>query len=511
MKTDRFTDSIRRKLESIRPEFTEKDWTRMQATLRQASPPQPGASGTNQPSVVRPGQAMLGQPWLLAAAAVSTIVLVGVSLWQRNEIDHLRQTVQHLNQRPAGPIQAGPNEVATGMHRNDDLPIRADTVYVTRYVEVPARPRSAERGPGNRDPAERGPVVPPKSYAGSSRMPSSENAPVQSINPVVSSQTKSDEEIATLPITNSSVTKSPGQSATTTKTGQASKNRLDMPPANEADNPTGMVGNAPVNAAAVVQAGETGRSFVQYEQLASRPLVPVTINWSAALNRRAKSLRPARALPTTESAAPESQPIERMATRFRLGVGTDLGTRFWSAGVVGEVLVGRHWTLGLGLGRATYMGGLFLTDDDFFRRTKLDFRRNYAPGLGPGRDILNIDTRMVQWQVPVSLGYRIPLNQTLTLLPTIGTSLNLSSTENVTYYAREQMHGFSKAGFSADRPVSLANSLVFGTALAWQRGHWVVQGGPLVTIPTAGPSPQPEPDWQSAVAVGMRLRVFYQF
>ncbi len=84
MKTDRFSDIIRRKLESIRPEFTDKDWTRMQASLQQAMPPPPGSPTTGTPFS---GGTWSGSSWLLAAATVSTVVLIAFSLWQRSEIN----------------------------------------------------------------------------------------------------------------------------------------------------------------------------------------------------------------------------------------------------------------------------------------------------------------------------------------------------------------------------------------------------------------------------------------
>ena len=113
MKTDRFSDIIRRKLESIRPEFTDKDWTRMQASLQQAMPPQPGSPTTGTPFS---GGVWSGSPWLLAAASVSTVVLIAFSLWQRSEINTLRETVGQLKQQSVAtqpaPASITPNRSA---------------------------------------------------------------------------------------------------------------------------------------------------------------------------------------------------------------------------------------------------------------------------------------------------------------------------------------------------------------------------------------------------------------
>ncbi|MVM37454.1 hypothetical protein GO730_07195 [Spirosoma sp. HMF3257] len=161
MKTDRFSDIIRRKLESIRPEFTEKDWTRMQATLQQAGPPQPGSAGTGHPFG---GSVWSTHPWLMAAASVGTVALVSFSIWQRSEINQLRQTIGQLKQKPDSTQRApispelerptlsqtgGANRTApmqgeqpmSASAQTQGFSGKRDTVYITRYVNDPSHSR----------------------------------------------------------------------------------------------------------------------------------------------------------------------------------------------------------------------------------------------------------------------------------------------------------------------------------------------------------------------------------
>jgi hypothetical protein len=159
MKTDRFSDSIRRKLESIRPDFSEKDWARMQATLQQATPvPAPDSPAIHQP-FSGATSVWSSQPWLMAAAAVSTAVLISVAVWQRTQINDLRS--QLSAKQPATSVQPAPlptvadapaitvNEQtspsampASGKasplaKQTESAATRPDTVYITRYVAVP--------------------------------------------------------------------------------------------------------------------------------------------------------------------------------------------------------------------------------------------------------------------------------------------------------------------------------------------------------------------------------------
>ena len=182
MKTDRFTDSIRRKLESIRPEFTEKDWSKMQKSLHQANLSQPGSSPAGHPFS---GGMWTAKSWLLAAASVSTVVLIAFSMWQRREITQLRQTLGQQNPQstrsaiPERSDRSVPTPVDSPAltharirqnQPNGALPAasdnktasqpRPDTVYIDRYVAVPSPVRSvppeAERPAQQSDrPAEK--------------------------------------------------------------------------------------------------------------------------------------------------------------------------------------------------------------------------------------------------------------------------------------------------------------------------------------------------------------------
>ncbi|RYF63947.1 MAG: hypothetical protein EOO39_27610 [Cytophagaceae bacterium] len=160
MKTDRFSDIIRRKLESIRPEFSEKDWARMQSSL-QTGIPQPGTTPSGNPFS---GGLWTAKPWLMAAATVSAVVLVGYGFWQHNEINRLRQTIGQLSKQPTQQMaaqqptrstpnadtmastpsaenqyQTGKEELLTSTDTKTAGRSERDTVYITRYVSAPSR------------------------------------------------------------------------------------------------------------------------------------------------------------------------------------------------------------------------------------------------------------------------------------------------------------------------------------------------------------------------------------
>lgn len=595
MKTDRFSDIIRRKLESIRPEFSEKDWAKMQSTLQQANMPQPGSSGTGQPVT---GSIWSSHPWMMAAATVSTVALVTLGIWQRHEINELRQTVGQLNkqqvqsaQKPAEqklPGDARPDltnanglrpkdadESSTLSRKIDRQSVRPDTVYINRYVAVPSPSRSQSAVPDEASLKQRIALPTQEHYAKTSAKPASTDGVRQSTNQPSTAQTApydvtstSDKILNNKPLEtkvvstnqpennraivgrNVSGRKGESQDADHLKeknqiagnlneksqgaerlneTNQVSdriigKNRetraTTLNPANAVDNTNNEV--TQVTPVKNESSTETSTVSASYELVNSRPLSTKSLNWTALMAQRAKRLQPARKVPVptvpaqiaekTNVSAPESQPVNRAAIRFRAGVGGEIASSLWSVGVFTETLIGKHLTVGVGISQATY-SGMFIDDFDFDVRTRRDFRKEYGLGrmIDPKRDILNIDTKTARVQIPLSLGYRIPVTQTLSLLPTVGTSLNLKSAEDVTFYCPIYIpqRGFDQFQLSNNnRSAPLINTLALGLGLEWQRGHWVVQTSPMLTLPMQSES---DPNWQNNATLGLRARVLFQF
>jgi len=558
MKTDRFSDSIRRKLESIRPDFKEKDWARMQATLLQhTTPPPPGSPTGFQPVADRDWWA---QPWLLAAAVI-TAVLVGIAIWQRAQINDLRQTISQLSGQKTAPlphqtpaVTTAPNTTTPLTERQTDrrnaptnspqtqstnqnitTVTRHDTVYITRYVSVPASPA---RGRTTQELADRSEVqtgdkdatdhveslakVQPQQRQTSRSASGQRNDVADDTSSVSTGTTNYVTDAKTNGKNNrAESTSRPGRSINqktdmsskdmTTRNAPVKKRRssasatLDDVVISDGATSTSA---APAQSADVNVALETTRaSASSYELITSRPITTKDTDWSKALSYRAGQLRPARTTGVDVQAAPESQPNSPVAFGFRIGAGAETMRSVRSGGVLGELLVGKHLTLGVGLGLASFAGGTFITDEDFNRKKRQNFRLNYVRGIDPRSEILNIGTHTERLLIPITVGYRIPVSQTISLLPSIGTTLNLNTHEYVTFTYRQPFHRrFEAASYRIFRQANLMNSLNFGAGVEWKQNHWVWQAGPVITIPA-----KPDPNWKEGTTIGLRARLFYQF
>lgn len=513
-----------------------------------------------------------GHPWLLAAATISTVVLLAVSVWQWREINTLRQTTEQLKQQT--PVtqttpqpEKTPSLTGTGSSQKPEtspnapaapVPEQAatrprDTVYITRRVVVPiqAMPEQRREPP---KPNERTESPPEPRFTNETNKPvlagelrSTENNNTNPIANGASSTSPLEKNSADLPaVTDNNRNETVREQTTTKRLSASEKRRTDQnlpgsgstanlakgrvkgqrsaatyDAATELPAPDSPKSPAPANARPETTSGQDklpadiDKTTISVEQLASLPLTAEPKNWQATLTKRARKIRltqPAVTIADVSEKAPASQLVQ-VAPHFRAGIGGAVSSGIWSAGVFTEVFVGRHITLGIGLSKATH-SSTFINDFDFESRTKRDFRREFARGIDPKRDILTIETRVTRLQLPLSIGYRVPLSQSITFVPAVSTNLNLSSTEYITYYLPTYgpQRGFEKGTLKFDRSVTLLNSFQLIPSLEWQRGHWVAQGSLVFTIPLqAEQSPaQAIPSWPQTV-LGMRARLLYQF
>jgi hypothetical protein len=557
MKTDRFTDIIRRKLEGIRPEFTENDWKKMQASLQQAAP---SSSTTVQHPASRSWYA---RPWVPLTAAASVAALVAVAAWQRSEIATLRQTVQALN--TATP--AAPRSHSADLTRQMAAPPvvhQTDTVYITRYVPVPAKSSSApepaeNRGqwadastPAGTDPREMSVASTPeirdqrRAATGATDVTSSPassetkentdgqlamNRPGRTQNERTTTQpTRSaDSGVGTnqsgrdLSGTNVTISEELRIASSVNKSrlerlrssaGQASRAAANG--SYLATPSTGLPGQTDNTSNESTSPGESAIA-ANFDQLYNQPLQLTDTDWNTVLLRKAnRRMRPVRTVTVGGIQAPASQSVAKFTPRFRVGVGGDLATRSRSTAITGEVILGKHWTLGIGYGQSVCTDGNFLSEKDFNMKNPQPFRKEFDKAVDPKADpsqfIANIRLKREETQIPLQIGYRIPLTSSFTILPTVGTNLTLSNTERLTFDRIGKVFGgyseIVQVESSRSRPYDVFNNLTFGTAVEWQKNHWVAQAGPLATTQLAQVS---SPNAYSSFNIGARVRLFYQF
>jgi hypothetical protein len=256
--------------------------------------------------------------------------------------------------------------------------------------------------------------------------------------------------------------------------------------------------------------------------LTNRPLLLDPMETGSGIDRRVRRLRylfPLLAAPATPAGNPTETESRRVAVNpaVRLGVSGELDGIRTGGGVYLETRLGNHWTLGLGLNRLSQSGGSYLTDEQFNESTRRNFRRDYNPARDPRFDprfeINSIDISRQSWQLPLSVGYRLPLRNGFALTPTLGLSLTLSGREQVSFTYQRGPRDFGSGTILGPPPAPdwfNTASLSLGAEKSW--GHWTIQVVPFIALPTtASPGRPDSPDRVNATTGGIRLRLLYGF
>lgn len=570
MKTDKFDEAIRRKLESIEPAFRERDWGHMQSFMhRHGYPP----AWTGAPTWLMP----------MAAAAAVTGVLVS-TIWQFHTNQELRQSIQTLSQTVARLettqsqlIQSRTDTVYVTTFTQPNTPMAADQFAMNQPVSAdhPVK-RAAERvstqarNPDNTFPAGdpvaangdvqtqsmngtrlSRPVLPqpirrradavvvdnvpadaavlnssaatpdrlstpttvtPEPALARTARPGDSRLPGR--NPATKTEPSSNyTRDNTVPNTTNAVTDRSGQRLTRQRDSrQGSGSNLALPDNLTTQPQSQRSGQLPV-LPSVESTG--GPQTATLETLTGRPLQLDSAAYTEGITRRIRRIRslfpattvtPVTVVQAMPAEAASSSPLSG-GIRVRMGITGAISTVQTVAGLYGEVLAGRHWSMGVGLDRVVVQGGAFATDEQFDDRTKHDFRKEYAPGIDPRHDILDINRQLTIWQLPVNLSYRVPLKQGFAFVPSVGINFALSTQGNITFmYRRGPREFYSASARPSAPPRGLFTNYVVAAGLEKSWRHLVLQAGPVLTTPA-----RKLPDPVNPVSLGVRARVLFQF
>lgn len=508
MKPDDFSDRIRRKLESVEPEFREKDWTRMQQALGHSTPV--FAIGT------RAG--------LMAAASVAAVVAFGgVAYQQFQTSQHLREQVRTLNEtvtRLQEKQSADPTPITPG-----SLP--ADTVYLTRevirYVPVPYERKRADEtdvGP-DLDKSER--------VAQTDEAPNGSSTEVNStINPNTTETTTTTTNRSPSSSLNTNRSKTSGSvnedviagsenRVTTNATAKGrtrSGNRVSESTRDGANGQTNSrvdVGSNRVDATTTTtptgQPESVGNQTTQLSLLAIKPFRYDTAYYQEGIARTARRMR--RMLSTLSPAGTALAKVEVNRSEpnwnWRLGTGANLGWRQWSAGLFGELRLNNHFRLGIGLSTVNLEGGTYLTEVDYGKQNKQDFRQKYKPKVAPQQEIISIEPTGSTVRVPLMLSYRVGLGNGWSLVPSVGVNLSLSNREEVRFAYVRGPGVFEPVTLVRHMPQWALHAGMGAVYLEKNWGDWALQLGPYLNTPLGN-----QPSRLNVQAGGASARLFYQ-
>lgn len=491
MKTNRFDEILRRKLESTEPDFQDQDWDKWAAFRQHASPTFWQTYGH----------------WVgYTVATLTTVVMVVLYINQSNQNQDLLKEMQALKQQIITRNEADRvalDSASTGGLNSDEVPLtkpsgllRPDTVYIverqTVYLERPARaeitrnskdtrvlqqtgdiPVASEKENIVENPLRKEPIQPPAVTV----LPKNEAAPFEKSNVPGGESSQ-----ATSPAANLPVLENRHGSATLKKPIDATNNQGRVPEAGTGTLPSATIPYASERIdlgeiAALPTPSYTRPTTDAYRRLQSRlprSSKAVSGHRLARSDNNAVANQKMEEPPSVEKVEKVAQderllPTFGLGLPYRVGVGQQWEGRTKSFGLWNEVLLGQHWSVQAGLGWLKLEDQKFYNDRVFRDKTHEDFRKQHAKPLPQSFDIFNITVATTLLRVPLNLTYRSELSRNFALFAGAGTHLNLRAKQKLSFDFKRPTNDFGQHMAERTVAVPLINNMnvLLGAEKRW--------------------------------------------
>jgi hypothetical protein len=191
--------------------------------------------------------------------------------------------------------------------------------------------------------------------------------------------------------------------------------------------------------------------------------------------------------------------------RYRFGISLDAGNEQLAAGFTNELILSKHWGVSAGLRLANLKGKDYLTAGEYETETKLAFRPTYASFVTAGNEILNIKFDDYFLQIPLSISYRYPLIKQWTLLFGLGTDLDIAGRQNVRFDYQGNSGEFDEGRSKANISNPVFNNGLLSAGIEKKFGKYVFQLMPYASA-----------QWKTSIykrddiLLGAKLYVMYQ-
>ncbi|AEI49840.1 hypothetical protein [Runella slithyformis] len=522
MKPDKFDEAIRRKLEGIQPGFQDEDWAKFKAFQNTRIPTS---------FLQRYGRSML-----YTAASVTAAVMVFANVYQYRQNRTLDQQVAHLKTQ-LGQRENVPVRVST----------RVDTVYITKYISVqPQQPQpdayAQALPPSNENElltdgnAAEGAAAVSKGLKNIGKMirqnPNERISEAFERPTSIEPETSGAKERKSLSSTSGPAksTFSPKERNSTATTQNAAPERTiensGRSTASAEQSNELVTGNIPTpeqtglgkeeteGTGTATTADNFPSKINELNPLEANPMVEleglqpaeVRVKRYAYATLQSQSAQAA----TGEAKATPPPSISFKNVRFRIGGSMNIGDKYTGYNLMSSVLLGKYWSLDVGIGKAKITGPEYFTEAVFNTKTGRPFQAwhkgdNVRPPLIPPQ-IFDIKTEASLIRLPLSLTYRWPIKENFTLLFSGGTNLNLSAQQYYRFFYKERNDNFEeKEGKFGIKP-AISNDIMVaaGVEKQWRRIAFQVEA-------YAAPYLQKPAYLTDNRNLGVRFKVLYQF
>ncbi len=532
MKTDRFNEAVRRKLEGIEPPFEEKDWSKFQAFSKQQMPVS--------------WWAKTGAKWIgYGASGLVASVLIVTNIIQYQQNKELKETVAQLQQEvkqqaaaqtrvpEAYTLQTPSNESTlpdTSVEKiiqPESLPIQsAETLKAERAqaVTAPQKQTVEDKQPGtgrsfeeNESVAlqeERSSIIQKdkvkqreSGYPQKERINDESVAISRDVN-TKPLQKRENVEAFSSQFGNERVTTLKDTRRNTGSSGKRARGETSSEELNaslvEAQNRSAVEVLSKMESKTLTPRLSFEAFPAGVPQFTRIPVKRKFYNWAAGASDSSPTM-------ATEKVA--KAPKIRLPTEdnlnVRVGAGLDIEKNYTGKSLVAAVTIGKHWGLSLGLSKGVVEGRKYPNEKVFIDRNKFDFRRTYRPEIPPmpSYAIKNISTEAAVVRMPVAVNYRFPLEKGWTLYASAGTTFDLKVEEKFQFELEKWNNKpIRDQVIAKPRQASVFNNVNTGLGVEKQWNHFVVQAETYIA-----PSLKDCSFRQEKAPAGLRIRALYQF
>ncbi|GAA4442979.1 hypothetical protein GCM10023091_30720 [Ravibacter arvi] len=388
MKTNRFDETIRKKLEAIQPEVTDRDWNSFQKYSALQEP------------VVLTGR---NRKWVAYGVAASVLVAMmgvcGVLYRQNQALESELVSLRHAVGKLTKELNSLPADSGFREERDQAL-VNADPEQPgIDYGEIQGVPEEPEQ------PTEK--VHRPSQYAEAFEQP--HRPAVRQVQALKAGEPGTVPQMAAESRFSSSGHRSIPEITQITSGAQNAVERTKW---------TASMG--PVNGRREVAWAVPAKSAAQ-----SHPAIQQSLPGAGAVPKAEELSKPAeqqRALPTFITERP-----------YRVGISVSTTPSMRSLGFVNEFLLFRNISIAWGISQTRYDQVRFFNERVFGHETGQNFRKTFGGGMPYSSDIQNIKTQTTLIQLPVALSYRYALPAGFSVAAGVSTHVNLKFRQSLGY------------------------------------------------------------------------------
>lgn len=189
----------------------------------------------------------------------------------------------------------------------------------------------------------------------------------------------------------------------------------------------------------------------------------------------------------------------------RAGVGGVVSKAQLGVGAHVELFLDKRLSITAGIQYSQLAVQRYPNDDHFKMRNDFDFRVNFAPKIPFGSPIKNIEEQSTLVQVPIRIGYYLPLKSDFYLLGKVGTDLDISGTRRVDFDFRDKNIEQTVNNVNSSIETKLFNNYVVSLGMEKRFNNFSIQLTPTYIFE------QKSVNYRKDYGLGGELKLNYTF